>query len=116
VVAGAGVDVPVGVQKIDPGWTTDAIQNGSPDGVAIIDDVTLTVLDALSYEGSITAASIIGFQQPTSLVEGTALPDTTADSNDTIITLCRIPDGTDTNDAATDWTTCTRTTGAVNAQ
>jgi hypothetical protein len=114
VVAGAGVDVPVGVQKIDPGWTTDAIQNGPPDGVAIIDDVTLTVLDALSYEGSITAASIIGFPAPTSLVEGTPLPDTTADSNTTIITLCRLPDGTDTNNAATDWTTCTRTTGAAN--
>ena len=115
VVAGAGVDVPPGVQKIDPGWTTDAIQNGSPDGVAIIDDVTLTVLDALSYEGPITAASIIGFPTTTSLVEGTALPDTTADSNDTIVTLCRLPNGTDTNNAASDWAVCQRTTGAANA-
>ena len=115
VIAGAGVDVPAGVQKIDPGWTSDAIQNGSPDGVAIIDDITLTVLDALSYEGSITAASIIGFPQPTSLVEGTALPDTTADSNDAIVTLCRLPNGSDTNNAASDWAVCQRTTGAPNA-
>jgi hypothetical protein len=117
LIGGAGVDVPEGTYKIDPGWTTDAIENGSPDGVAIIDDVTLTVLDALSYEGSITDASIIGFENTVSLVEGTALDPAVADSNDMILTLCRIPDGTDTNNAATDWTTCTvRTKAATNMQ
>jgi hypothetical protein len=115
MIGGAGVDVPASAQKIDPGWTTDAIQNGSPDAVAIIDDVTLTLLDAVSYEGSITAASIIGFPQPVSLVEGTALPTTVADSDSTIITLCRLPNGGDTNNAATDWKTCSRTKGAANA-
>jgi hypothetical protein len=115
MIGGAGVDVPTSAQKIDPGWTTDAIQNGSPDAVAIIDDVTLTLLDAVSYEGSITAASIIGFPQPVSLVEGTALPTTVADSDSTIITLCRLPNGGDTNNAATDWKTCSRTKGAANA-
>jgi hypothetical protein len=113
LVAGAGVDVPATTLKIDPGWTLDHIQNGAPDGVVIIDDVTLTVLDALSYEGSITAASIIGFSQPVSLVEGTALPATVADSNDMLLTLCRFPDGSDTNNAATDWTTCTKRTKAT---
>jgi hypothetical protein len=116
LIGGAGVDVPTSVQKIDPGWTTDAIQNGAPDGAAIIDDITLTVLDAVSYEGSITAASIIGFTQPVSLVEGQALPASTADSDTTIMTLCRMPNGVDTNNAASDWTTCkTRTKAAANA-
>jgi hypothetical protein len=106
LVGGAGVDVPAGTLKIDPGWTTEHIQNGSPDGIAIIDDITLTVLDAVSYEGSITAASIIGFPQPVSLVEGTPIPTSVADSDTVIRTLCRYPDGTDTDNAANDWTTC----------
>jgi hypothetical protein len=115
MVAGAGVDVAAPAIKLDPGWTTDAIQNGSPDGIAIIDDVLLTVVDAVSYEGSITAASIIGFSSPVSLVEGTALPLAVADSDTSIVTLCRLPNGGDTNDAATDWKTCSRTKGAANA-
>lgn len=116
MIAGAGVDVPASVQKIDPGWTTDAIENGSPDAAAIIDDVTLTVLDSVSYEGSITAASIIGFPNPVSLVEGQALAPSVADSDSAIVTLCRLPNGVDTNNAASDWTVCaTRTKGAANA-
>ncbi len=115
MIAGAGVDVAAPAIKLDPGWTTDAIQNGSPDGIAIIDDVLLTVVDAVSYEGAITSASIIGFSSPVSLVEGTALPATIADSDSSIITLCRLPNGSDTNDAATDWKTCSRTKGAANA-
>ena len=117
LIGGAGVDVPTGTYKIDPGWTSDHIQNGSPDGIAIIDDVTRTVLDALSYEGSITAASIIGFPNTVSLVEGTALPATIEDSNTMAQTMCRIPDGTDTNNAATDWTLCSvRTKAAANVK
>lgn len=115
LVGGAGVDVPAGTLKIDPGWTTEVIQNGGPDGAAIIDDVTLTMLDAVSYEGSITNASIIGFPNPVSLVEGTAIPVGVADSDTVIRTLCRIPNGTDTNNASVDWTTCaTRTKAAAN--
>ena len=114
VIGGSGVDVPTGTMKIDPGWTTDAIQNG-PDGLALIDDVTTTLLDALSYEGSLTSESIIGFPNPVNLVEGT--PTTAADSNTVILTLCRIPNGSDSNNAATDWTTCTqRTKGTANVQ
>lgn len=115
LVGGAGVDVPAGTLKIDPGWTTEIIDNGAPDGIAIIDDVTLTVLDAVSYEGSITGAYILGFPNPVSLVEGSPLPTTVADSDTVIRTLCRYPDGMDTNNAATDWTTCaTRTKAAPN--
>lgn len=117
IVAGAAVDVPEGTYKVDPGWLSDEIENGSPDGAAIIDDVTQTVLDAVSYEGSITSASIIGFDNTVSLVEGTPLDPAVADSDTAIMTLCRFPDGTDTNNAATDWTTCTqRTKAAANAQ
>ena len=57
----------------------DQIQNGQPDGVALIDTSTQTLVDALSYEGSITKAQIEGFPGLVSLVEGTPTP--LSDSN-----------------------------------
>jgi hypothetical protein len=110
VIAGTGVTVPTSAIKLDPLWTQDAIQNGSPDGIALVDTVTHTVIDALSYEGAITAATITGFPAPVSLVEGTALSTSVADSNTANGTLCRYPDGQDTNDANTDWRFCTKVT------
>ena len=51
------------------------------------------------------------------LVEGTVLPVDVADSNTVDGTLARIPDGTDTNNAATDWSfTTTPTPGAANVK
>ncbi len=88
-------------------------QNGAPDGLALIDTTTGDLLDALSYEGSITAA-VIG-STTYSLVEGTVLPDTVADSNTVDGSLIRNPDGKDTNSAASDWAfTSTPTRGAAN--
>jgi hypothetical protein len=87
------------------------LQNGSPDGVALIEGSTL--LDALSYEGAITAATIGG--ATFNLVEGTVLPITVVDSNTVAGSLIRNPDGKDTNDAASDWAfTTTLTRGAAN--
>jgi Lamin Tail Domain/Bacterial Ig domain len=106
VIAGTGVTVPTSAKRVNPLWSQDQLQNGAPDGIAIIDDVTKTVVDALSYEGAVTAANIPGFAQPVSLVEGTALDAGTDDSNTATMSLCRIPSGADTNNAATDWTTC----------
>lgn len=115
VVANAGVSVNAQAKKLDPLWTQDEIQNGSPDGVALIDDVTHTLLDALSYEGSITAATLPGFPAPVSLVEGTALDAAVADSNAVSGALCRIPSGQDTDNANADWRFCTiRTVGSAN--
>jgi Lamin Tail Domain len=88
-------------------------QNGAPDGLALVDTDDGSLLDALSYEGGITAAVISG--RAYSLVEGTMLPDTVADSNTVAGSLSRIPDGADTNDAASDWVlTTTLTRGAAN--
>jgi hypothetical protein len=88
-------------------------QNGAPDGVALVDTANGTLLDALSYEGTITAAVIDGTTYD--LVEGTPLPASVADSNTVDGSLSRIPDGQDTNDAASDWTfTTTKTPGAAN--
>jgi hypothetical protein len=88
-------------------------QNGAPDGIALIDTASGALLDALSYEGEITAA-VIG-SQTYNLVEGTALAATVADSNTVDGSLSRIPNGQDTNNAASDWAfTQTKTPGAAN--
>jgi hypothetical protein len=87
------------------------LQNGAPDGLALLDGATL--LDALSYEGGIAAATIGG--QTYNLVEGTVLPTSVEDSNTVAGSLIRNPDGRDTNDAAADWAfTTTITRGAAN--
>jgi hypothetical protein len=87
------------------------LQNGAPDGLALLEGATL--LDALSYEGAITAATIGG--QTYNLVEGTVLPTTVEDSNAVAGSLIRHPNGKDTNDAAADWAfTTTLTRGAAN--
>lgn len=88
-------------------------QNGAPEGIALVDTATGNLLDALSYEGAITAATIDGSSY--SLVEGTALPESVADSNTADGSLSRLPDGADTDDAAADWAfTTTPTRGAPN--
>jgi lamin tail-like protein len=87
------------------------LQNGAPDGLALLHGTTL--LDALSYEGGITAATIGG--QTYNLVEGTVLPATVADSNTVDGSLIRNPNGKDSDDAASDWAfTTTVTRGAAN--
>jgi Collagen triple helix repeat (20 copies) len=86
-------------------------QNGAPDGVALFATEFGMLLDSLSYEGEITAATIDG--QTFDLVEGT--PTTAADSNTVAGSLSRIPDGFDRNDAASEWTfTTSATPGAEN--
>jgi hypothetical protein len=106
VVAGANVSVISPATKKDPGWTTDKVQNGAPDGVALIDNTAHTLIDALSYEGAMTMVDLPGFTAPVSLVEGTMLPLATADSNTADGSLCRSPNGQDTDNAAADWRVC----------
>ncbi|HSN27471.1 MAG TPA: hypothetical protein VLT45_14350, partial [Kofleriaceae bacterium] len=116
VIAGSNVTAANG-NKYDPGWGagTDKIQNGSPDGVALVDTSTNTLIDALSYEGPMTAAILPNFPSPVSLVEGTVLATATADSNTTDGSLCRQPNGTDTDNANADWHFCaTKSPGAAN--
>jgi hypothetical protein len=50
---------------------------------------------------------LTGFAQPVSLVEGTVLATSVADSNTTDGSLCRSPNGQDTDNANADWTFCT---------
>ncbi len=107
--------VPAGVLVIDAGAVSNYIQNGAPDGMALVNLNTMVLVDALSYEGAITMATGTGLPGAVNLVEGTVLPTSVADSNTVAGSLCRIPNGTDTNNAATDWKFCsTSTPGAAN--
>ena len=94
------------------GVQVNRIQDGPPDGIAIVEDLSGIVIDALSYEGSIAAAVIPGIGT-VPLVEGAAT--SAADLAASPGSLSRLPDGSDTNNAATDWTfSTTLTPGAAN--
>lgn len=103
VVGAAAIQasLPDGTPFVAFGLATNNMQNGAPDGVALFDVSSGTLIDALSYEGSIEAAQFDGVTGTFSLVEGTPTP--LADSNSITGTLGRFPDGQDTGDAASDW-------------
>jgi hypothetical protein len=107
VIGPPGFDggLPGGTAFVAFSGSQDNVQNGAPDGVALLDGATM--LDALSYEGAINGYS------GGSLVEGTATP--AADDNATAgLSVCRLPNGEDTDDASVDWTLCSSTPGAAN--
>lgn len=94
------------------GAAQDSVQNGAPDGVALVHVADAVLVDALSYEGSVTAAIIPGIGTA-SLVEGS--PTSVADDNVTPGRgLSRLPNGTDTNNASADWANAPITPGAAN--
>ncbi|MEI8257522.1 MAG: lamin tail domain-containing protein, partial [Deltaproteobacteria bacterium] len=103
VVATATVTIPSTAVALRFAIASDNIQNGPHDAVALIETSSSTLVDALSYEGAVTAATIAGFTAAVNLVEGTVLPTAVADSNTVIGSLSRTPNGNDSNDAANDW-------------
>ena len=110
VIRNPAVQLPNGTLAIAA--TGDFLQNG-PDGIALINTNTKTVVDALAYEGLIPAALITGFPAAVSLVEGTAFAG--ADTNDDVNSLTRTPNGADANNALVDWKLSTTiTAGAAN--
>ena len=75
----------------------------------------MTVLVGTSISAAPVMASIVGFPATVDLVEGTFLPTLTADSGTAVGSLCRLPNGTDMDNAATDWNfTTTSTPGIAN--
>lgn len=116
VVGSSNLVVTSGVPVIRFAQASNAIQNGAPDGVALVNVATSQLLDAFSYEGSITAAVITGFPAPVSLVEGTALSALIFDDGFGTNSLIRWPNGADMNNATNDWRlSSTPTPGRPNA-
>jgi hypothetical protein len=113
VVANPGVTVAPGATVINFASASDNIQNGAPDAVLLFDTANHQVVDALSYEGAITAAVLTGETGVFNLVEGTAF--TTADSNTANTSLSRLPNGIDTDNSSIDWMlSTTPTPGTAN--
>lgn len=94
------------------------IQNGAPDGIAIVDTMRNTVLDALSYEGEITSAVLNGSNASTftaNLVEGGSAT-IAKDSDNVNGSVSRCPNGSDSNFASADWQfSMVLTPGSANA-
>jgi len=105
VVGSASVTsiVPAGVLRVNFPFVGDNMQNGTPDGLALIDTAARTVLDALSYEGGMTAVTIVGFPGTVSLVSGSEVPLAVSDSNIQQGSVIRQPDGKDSGNDAADW-------------
>jgi hypothetical protein len=116
VIRNSTVTIPAGVLSITA--SGDFIQNGSPDGIALVDTSSSLVIDALSYQNtstlSVTNATLMGFPGPVNFVEGTALPSSVVDTSDDLSSLSRIPNGSDTNAASADWMVRPITPGAAN--
>ena len=107
--------LPAGATRVNlTGSGASGIQNGAPDGVMVIRTTDGELLDALSYEGSITTTAAIG-GRTYSLVEGTAVTVIDDGATTTNHSLGRVPNGSDTDDASADWEVVTRVTpGASN--
>jgi hypothetical protein len=100
VVADPAVFVPSGATVIRFGSESNNIQNGSPDGLLLIDTLFCRVFDAFCYEGAMAPVQVANCGM-VNLVEGTAAPG--ADSNVMTASLARYPNGSDTGNAASDW-------------
>lgn len=105
------VAVPPGTRVFNFGFATNAIQNGAPDAVGLLDLTTGTLVDALSYEGAVNAGLVTGIGT-FNFVEGTAT--TAIDGGIAGESMQRRPNASDTDNALLDWTTATATPGAPN--
>jgi hypothetical protein len=84
---------------LDVAPDTNLIQNGAPDAMALFDGAV--IVDAVSYEGSVPGYG-----------EGSPAG---ADTADPFVSLCRLPDGADTDDNAADFSLRCATPGEANA-
>ncbi|MCA9602624.1 MAG: hypothetical protein KC417_11390, partial [Myxococcales bacterium] len=101
----AGVSVAGGATRVDA-FSENELQNGEPDGIAILDTVSGTVVDALSYGGTMGNWPLGGI---TASAVATDLDDRGAES------LCRMPNGQFTGSAMADFAACTTPSpGAAN--
>lgn len=89
-----------GVANVDIIIADSSIQNGAPDGVRLED--TGAILDSISYEGTMSMTG-----------EG-ATPAASDEAASADLSLCRLPNGTDTDDNSADFATCSSTPGAAN--
>src|SRR6478672_1478059 len=71
VFANSAVTLPPATASTTFSSASDNIQNGAPDGLALVDTRSHALLDAFSYEGSVPSATLAGEPGTFNLVEGT---------------------------------------------
>lgn len=102
-----------GVLRFPWNAATNNLRNTAAAAIGILDTVNGKLVDALSYNGLVSAAVMTDVADPVSFVEGNAA--SILDSNSVEESLIRNPNGTDTDDAAADWkVTKTVTPGSAN--
>ncbi|MFN0251756.1 MAG: lamin tail domain-containing protein [Kofleriaceae bacterium] len=110
--------LPVTVKSVTMTGTTDLIQQGPRDSVFLVDvgdagaSIAPRIVDSISYEGN-TSANLTYDAAGQSLVlvpEGASGVD---DSDSIAGSLCRLPDGVDTDSNAADFRRCTTPTPGV---
>jgi len=111
IVAAAAFVVPTGVTLFP---IAVGVQNGDPDGVALVDrrGAVPVIVDGLAYDGTMATFTLDeAVDIPLANTESTSL----GDSNDIAGALSRIPTSCDRNTPAVDWQfTSTLTPGAAN--
>lgn len=112
VIGYPGIVVPPGTLLVNFVAATNAIQNGSPDAIVLVDTVGGVCLDAISYEGNTGAGVASGVNCNGTEGTGTSVADPFAGNG----TLVRWPNGYDSNNNAADWVLSVQLTpGAANA-
>ena len=111
LVGAAGVSVPAGALSVTlPENPGGAIQNGAPDGIALVS--ATEVLDLVVYEGSMPSVNLGSAYGTVDFGDGTSL----VDSNSSVGSIARKIDGVDSGDLSADWAfTSILTPGAPNA-
>jgi hypothetical protein len=108
--------VPGTAKKVTLAGTINLIQNGgtsgtpASDAVAFVDTASSAVLDSISYEGPTTWTTPT---TPVNVMEGGTSTLALADSDTVSGSVCRIPNGADTNLNATDFAFCSSSTPGV---
>ena len=113
VIHGTDLALSASVPQIVMSYANGFIQNG-PDGLAIYDEAAGVILDAFCYGAAMSEVIFKGVDGAFSLVEGEINPELT-DTDDAGVSISRIPDGVDSQNAAMDWALSVATPGESNA-
>ncbi len=112
VVANPGVVVDPGAILMNFATASNSIQNGSPDGIALVDTVNGVYLDGISYEGVTGTGTVPGVLNPVNCNEGTSIVPQDIGQ---VGSLIRFPNGYDSNNGNFDWRfSVNMTPGAAN--
>jgi cysteine-rich repeat protein len=114
VITSANVVLPPTAFRYNVLSTSGSLQNGNPDAVVLFRlGASPAVIDALSYEGTTSPSAINGVTGTWSVTEGSGHPSLDAATG--AESLCRIPNGRDTQNNSTDFQVrTTMTPGAAN--